>query len=115
MCVRMQTAQVRTGIPIMGFWQAASVLLPGGVGAHRTWSAAPNAGVYSRDQCPDCIQIVIGLVVARSGLQLGYDVFHGNQAESPTLGQMMAKMEALYPKLSAKTAAAIWSAPHARC
>jgi hypothetical protein len=64
---------------------------------------------------PDCIQIVIGLVVARSGLQLGYDVLHGNQAEPPTLGRMMAKMEALYPKLSAKTAAAIWSAPHARC
>lgn len=55
---------------------------------------------YSRDHRPDCVQIVIGLVVTKSGLPLGYEVFHGNQAEPPTLGQMMAKMEALYGKAS---------------
>lgn len=55
---------------------------------------------YSRDHRPDCVQIVIGLVVTKSGLPLGYEIFHGNQAEPPTLGQMMAKMEALYGKAS---------------
>jgi transposase len=55
---------------------------------------------YSRDHRPDCVQIVIGLVVTKSGLPLGYEVFHGNQAEPPTLSQMMAKMEALYGKAS---------------
>jgi len=55
---------------------------------------------YSRDHRPDCVQIVIGLVVTRSGLPLGYEVFHGNQAESTTLDEMMAKMEALYGKAS---------------
>jgi hypothetical protein len=55
---------------------------------------------YSRDHRPDCVQIVIGLVVTRSGLPLGYEVFHGNQAEPPTLEQMMAKMERLYGKAS---------------
>jgi transposase len=55
---------------------------------------------YSRDHRPDCVQIVIGLVVSRSGLPLGYEVFHGNQAEPTTLEGMMAKMEALYGKAS---------------
>jgi transposase len=55
---------------------------------------------YSRDHRPDCAQIVIGLVVTRSGLPLGYEVFHGNRAEPTTLGEMMAKMEALYGKAS---------------
>jgi transposase len=55
---------------------------------------------YSRDHRPDCVQVVIGLVVTRSGLPLGYEVFAGNQAEPTTLDEMMAKMEALYGKAS---------------
>jgi len=30
---------------------------------------------YSRDHRPDCVQVVIGLVVTKSGLPLGYEVF----------------------------------------
>ena len=55
---------------------------------------------YSRDHRSDCVQIVIGLVVTKSGLPLGYEVFSGNQAEAPTLTQMMTKMETLYGKAS---------------
>ncbi|MGH3088304.1 MAG: IS1634 family transposase [Gammaproteobacteria bacterium] len=55
---------------------------------------------YSRDHRPDCVQIVIGLVVSKSGLPLGYEVFHGNRAEPTTLDEMMSKMEALYGKAS---------------
>ncbi len=55
---------------------------------------------YSRDHRPDCVQIVIGLVVTKSGLPLGYEVFHGNRSEPTTLGEMMAKMEELYGKAS---------------
>jgi transposase len=55
---------------------------------------------YSRDHRPDCVQVVIGLVVTRSGLPLGYEVFAGNQAEPATLDEMMAKMESLYGKAS---------------
>ena len=39
-------------------------------------------------------------MVTKSGLPLGYEVFAGNQAESPTLEEMMAKMETLYGKAS---------------
>ena len=55
---------------------------------------------YSRDHRPDCVQIVIGLVVSQSGLPLGYEVFHGNRAEPTTLTHMMAKMEAHYGRAS---------------
>jgi len=55
---------------------------------------------YSRDHRPDCVQVVIGLVVTKSGLPLGYEVFAGNQAEPATLDEMMAKMETLYGKAS---------------
>ncbi len=55
---------------------------------------------YSRDHRGDCVQVVIGLVVTKGGLPLGYEVFAGNQAEPTTLDGMMAKMEALYGKAS---------------
>jgi hypothetical protein len=55
---------------------------------------------YSRDHRSDCVQVVIGLVVTRSGLPLGYEVFAGNQSEPMTLDGMMAKMETLYGKAS---------------
>lgn len=55
---------------------------------------------YSRDHRPDCAQVVIGLVVTKSGLPLGYEVFAGNQSEPMTLDEMMAKMERLHGKAS---------------
>jgi len=55
---------------------------------------------YSRDHRPDCAQIVIGLVVTKSGLPLGYEVFDGNRSDATTLEEMMAKMEALHGKAS---------------
>lgn len=55
---------------------------------------------YSRDHRPDCVQIVIGLVVTKSGLPIGYEVFAGNQADSTSLDDIMTKMEALYGEAS---------------
>jgi transposase len=55
---------------------------------------------YSRDHRQDCGQIVIGLVVTRSGLPLGYEVFAGNRADSTTLTHIMARMEELHGKAS---------------
>jgi transposase len=55
---------------------------------------------YSRDHRSDCVQVVIGLVVTKSGLPLGYEVFAGNRSEPTTLDEMMAKMEQLHGKAS---------------
>ena len=64
-------------------------------------AANPDAARgYSRDHRGDCCQIVIGLVVTRSGLPLGYEVFPGNRSDSTTLKDIMARMEKLYGKAS---------------
>jgi len=55
---------------------------------------------YSRDHRPDCSQIVIGLVVTKTGLPLGYELFAGDRTDVTTLEEMMEKMEALYGKAS---------------
>jgi transposase len=48
---------------------------------------------YSRDHRSDCVQLVIGLVVTKSGLPIGYEVFSGNRADSTTLEDMVAKLD----------------------
>jgi transposase len=55
---------------------------------------------YSRDHRSDCVQVVIALVVTKTGLPLGYEVFAGNRADATTLEEMMEKMETLYGKAS---------------
>jgi transposase len=40
---------------------------------------------YSRDHRPDCVQIVIALVVTTEGFPLAYEVLAGNTADSTTL------------------------------
>jgi hypothetical protein len=39
---------------------------------------------YSRDHRPDCVQVVIALVVTPEGLPLAYEVLAGNTADSTT-------------------------------
>ena len=40
---------------------------------------------YSRDTRPDCVQVVIALVVTPEGLPLAYEVLAGNTADKTTL------------------------------
>ena len=51
---------------------------------------------YSRDQRPDCKQVVIALVVSRCGMPLGYEVFDGNQSDSTSVEEMVSMIEARY-------------------
>jgi transposase len=51
---------------------------------------------YSRDHRSDCKQVCIGLVVSRSGLPLGYEVFDGNRQDGTTLIGMVERIEAMY-------------------
>jgi transposase len=51
---------------------------------------------YSRDGRSDCKQVCIGLVVRRSGLPLGYEVFAGNRHDSTTLEEIVETMERRY-------------------
>jgi transposase len=55
---------------------------------------------YSRDKRPDCVQVVIALIVTPEGFPLGYEALPGNTADSSTLGQMLEKIEAQYGRAS---------------
>jgi hypothetical protein len=51
---------------------------------------------YSRDKRGDCTQVVIALIVTPEGFPLAYEMMPGNTAESTTLMDFVAKIEAQY-------------------
>ena len=53
---------------------------------------------YSRDSCPDCKQVCIGLVVSPEGLPLAYEVFAGNRNDVTTVEEIITVMEEKYGK-----------------
>jgi transposase len=53
---------------------------------------------YSRDGRPDCVQLVIALVVTPDGFPLAYEVMSGNTADCSTLRAFLAKIETAYGK-----------------
>jgi transposase len=53
---------------------------------------------YSRDKRPDCLQLVIALVVTTDGLPLAYEVMKGNTSDRTTLPAFLQKIEDTYGK-----------------
>jgi transposase len=53
---------------------------------------------YSRDKRPDCVQVVIALIVTPDGYPLAYEVLAGNTSDKTTLQQFLEKIETLYGK-----------------
>ena len=53
---------------------------------------------YSRDKRPDCVQVVIALVVTPEGFPLTYEVLAGNTQDKQTLRDFLQKIEHLYGK-----------------
>ncbi len=53
---------------------------------------------YSRDKRPDCVQVVIALVVTTEGYPLAYEVMAGNTSDKTTLKQFLEKIEKLHGK-----------------
>jgi len=53
---------------------------------------------YSRDKRPDCVQVVIGLIVTPEGFPLAYEVMPGNTADKTTLKGFLQKIEDQYGK-----------------
>ncbi len=51
---------------------------------------------YSRDRRPDCVQVVIALIVTPEGFPLAYEVLPGNTADTTTLPAFLAQIEARY-------------------
>ena len=59
---------------------------------------------YSRDQRPDCKQVVVGLVVDRDGFPKAHEVFDGNLQDRGSLGPML---DALEKRVGAKAGATV--------
>jgi len=58
--------------------------------------AARNAQAqrgYSRDQRPDCKQVVVGLVLNGDGFPRAHEMFAGNRHDSTTLDEMLSALE----------------------
>lgn len=53
---------------------------------------------YSRDHRPDCVQVIIALVVTPEGLPLAYEVLAGNTADNTTLKGFLDRIERQYGK-----------------
>jgi transposase len=53
---------------------------------------------YSRDKRPDCVQVVIALVVTPDGFPLAYEVMPGNTSDKTTLRDFLQRIEAQYGK-----------------
>jgi hypothetical protein len=53
---------------------------------------------YSRDGRPDCLQLVIALVVTPDGFPLAYEVMNGNTSDRATLRTFLNQVEATYGK-----------------
>src|SRR5262245_1466920 len=53
---------------------------------------------YSRDHRPDCVQIIIALVVTPEGLPLAYEVLPGNTADKTTLRGFLERIVRQYGK-----------------
>ena len=48
---------------------------------------------YSRDQRPDCKQVVVGLVLNGDGFPKAHEIFAGNRHDSTTLDEMLSALE----------------------
>jgi transposase len=53
---------------------------------------------YSRDGRPDCLQLVIALVVTTDGFPLAYEVMNGNTSDRATLRTFLDEIEKTYGK-----------------
>jgi hypothetical protein len=53
---------------------------------------------YSRDKRPDCVQVVIALIVTPQGFPLTYEVLCGNTSDKTTLKEFLQKIEKQYGK-----------------
>jgi transposase len=53
---------------------------------------------YSRDKRPDCLQVVIALIITPEGFPLAYEVLPGNTSDKTTLEDFMSHIETRYGK-----------------
>lgn len=51
---------------------------------------------YSRDKRPDCVQVVVALIMTPEGFPVAYEVMPGNTSDKTTLPNFLRKIENQY-------------------
>jgi len=54
---------------------------------------------YSRDHRPDCVQVVVALVVTPEGFPVAYEVYSGNRRDCTTLEEFLERIENRYGRV----------------
>ncbi len=54
---------------------------------------------YSRDHRPDCVQVVVALVVTPEGFPVAYEVYPGNTRDTATLREFLDRIEERYGRV----------------
>jgi len=54
---------------------------------------------YSRDRRPDCVQVVVALVVTPEGFPVAYEVYPGNTRDTATLRDFLNRIEKRYGRV----------------
>jgi len=67
----------------------------------RCASSVPDE--YSHDKRPDCVQVVIALVITPDGFPLAYEVMPGNITDKTTLKSFLRKLQNQYGKADRAT------------
>ena len=55
---------------------------------------------YSRDKRPDCVQVVIALIVTPEGFPVAYEVMPGNTSDKTTLPSFLRRIEKQYGRMN---------------
>ena len=67
-----------------------------GIAAAAPARLRPASTAYSRDKRPDCVQVMIALIVTPDGFPLAYEAMPGNTADNITLAAFLEKIERQY-------------------
>jgi len=51
---------------------------------------------YSKDNKVDCVQVVLGMILSKDGIPLGYELFEGNKFEGKTVKRVIEKLKREY-------------------
>lgn len=84
-----------------GFYEISSIFVYGSIELLSDYDADVRGLKrygYSRDKRPDCLQVVIALVVTTEGLPLAYEVMPGDTSDKTTLKAFLEKIEKQYGK-----------------
>jgi hypothetical protein len=79
------------------------------------WTSRASASSATRDHRPDCVQVVIALIITPEGFPPAYEVLAGNTADNTTLRDFLTRIERASTAKSGGSGCAIAGCPPKNC